>query len=62
MAERFSKGPIVPTFKRFRWFPLATPEKYGGSFLKNAIKDAPNVSKKKISLDYYDIPLQDIDI
>ena len=44
MAERFSKGPIVPTFKRFRWFPLATPEKYGGSFLKNAIKDVPNVS------------------
>jgi len=42
MAERFSKGPIVPTFKRFRWFPLATPEKYGGSYLKNAIMDAPN--------------------
>merc|ERR1711920_459205 len=40
-ASRLSKGPLTPLLKRFRWFPLAEPEKYGGSYLKNAWKDAP---------------------
>ena len=44
-ASRLSKGPLTPLLKRFRWFPLAEPEKYGGSYLKNAWKDAPNVSR-----------------
>ena len=44
-ASRISKGRITEVVKRFRWFPLATPEKYGGSYLKNAWSEAPEVSK-----------------
>ena len=44
-ASRISKGRITEVVKRFRWFPLASPEKYGGSYLKNAWSEAPEVSK-----------------
>ena len=44
-ASRISKGRITEVVKRFKWFPLANPEKYGGSYLKNAWTEAPEVSR-----------------
>jgi hypothetical protein len=43
-ASRLSKGPVTEVVKKFKWFPLASPEKYGGSYLKNAWKEIPEVS------------------
>ena len=42
-ASRLSKGKIEEVVKKFRWFPLARPEKYGGSYLKNAWAEIPEV-------------------
>ena len=44
-ASRISKGRITEVVKKFKWFPLASPEKYGGSYLKNAWTEAPEVSR-----------------
>ena len=43
-SSRLSKGPVTEVVKKFKWFPLASPEKYGGSFLKNAWAEIPEVS------------------
>ena len=42
-SSRLSKGPITEVVKKFKWFPLASTEKYGGSFLKNAWAEIPEV-------------------
>jgi hypothetical protein len=34
-------GPVAPLIDRWRWLKLASPEKYGGSYLKNAMVDIP---------------------
>ena len=42
-SSRLSKGPVTEVVKKFRWFPLASPEKYGGSYMKNAWAEIPEV-------------------
>ncbi len=37
------KGPKGPLFRPFKYFNLATPEKYGGSLFKNMLADAPEL-------------------
>jgi len=37
------KGPKRPLYRPFKYFNLAEPEKYGGSFLKNMANDAPEL-------------------
>jgi len=42
-ASRLSKGPVTEVVRKFKWFPMASPEKYGGSWLKNAWKEVPEL-------------------
>ncbi|TRY62710.1 hypothetical protein TCAL_14355 [Tigriopus californicus] len=40
---RFNPGLYKPLYQKFRFFPSASPEKYGGSFLKNAMAEVPEL-------------------
>lgn len=40
---RFNPGLYKPLYEKFRFFPSATPEKYGGSILKNAMAEVPEL-------------------
>lgn len=37
------KGPKIPLYKPFKYFNRATPEKYGGSLLKNMLAESPEL-------------------
>ena len=37
------KGPKAPLYRKFKYFNLATPEKYGGSLFKNMMAEAPEL-------------------
>ena len=37
------KGPKAPLYRKFKYFNMATPEKYGGSLFKNMMAEAPEL-------------------
>ena len=37
------KGPKAPLYRPFKYFNMATPEKYGGSLFKNMLAEAPEL-------------------
>eukprot|EP00093_Oithona_nana_P008586 08586.XXX_118830_119315_1 [CDS] Oithona nana genome sequencing. len=37
------KGPKAPLYRKFKYFNMATPEKYGGSLFKNLMAEAPEL-------------------
>ena len=37
------KGPKAPLYRKFKYFNMATPEKYGGSLFKNMLAEAPEL-------------------
>jgi len=55
MAHRLAKGPNYPLFKKFKFFNMARPELYGGSYLKNLCYERPElaygISQVRLSID-----------
>lgn len=37
------KGPKIPLYRPFKYFNRATPERYGGSLLKNMLAESPEL-------------------
>lgn len=44
MSFRLAKGPNYPLFRKFKFFNMATPENYGGSYLKNLCYERPELA------------------
>ena len=41
--SRLAKGPVVGLFQKFKFFNMARPELYGGSYMKNLAAEAPEL-------------------
>ena len=43
MHLRQQQGPVRPLLEKYRFWRAATPEKYGGSYFKNMVAEAPEL-------------------
>jgi len=63
--SRLAKGPVVGLFQKFKFFNMARPELYGGSYMKNLAAEAPELIAcaatvslhNKLEQEYIGIPL-----
>ncbi len=42
-VRQFKTGRVGPLIEKYKWIKTASPENYGGSWLKNAMNEIPEV-------------------